>query len=46
MKQNLIIPNFLENFDIAMKYVTKKVEHNGKTYMQIVKASGNFKVTG
>ncbi|CAO1420219.1 unnamed protein product [Diamesa serratosioi] len=37
---------WFENFDIAMRYLTKKVEFKGKTYMQIVKASGNFKVTG
>ena len=35
-----------ENFDIAMKYLTKKVDFKGKTYMQIEKASGNFKITG
>ncbi|CAO1423119.1 unnamed protein product [Diamesa tonsa] len=34
-----------DNFDIAMKYLTKKVDYNGKTYMQIDKASGNFKIS-
>lgn len=43
---DLLNVNFLENFDIAMKYLTKKVEYKGKTYMQIEKASGNFKITG
>ncbi|KAG5681944.1 hypothetical protein PVAND_011345 [Polypedilum vanderplanki] len=36
----------LENLDITLKFLTKKIEKNGKTYMSIEKSKFSYDVTG
>lgn len=36
----------LQNLDFTMKFLTKKIERNGKIYMEVEKSKFNFEVSG